>query len=182
MMYRSVSRKYFAWLYKHVGTFKIERGEDFSFVLLIVSLTTIKGCNIFCAEFKFYLQETQINLMHNELSRKFFKELFDGGVSYDERIHSSDSLSRLTTDVFGVSACLIGTVPELIYALIRLPATCVYLATIDPALTLAVVLIMSVNVIFGRSYAKKLLPISKEVRSLTATFGNSCGNICNITS
>lgn len=65
-----------------------------------------------------------------------------------------------------MSSCLIGTVPELIYALVRLSATCVYLAAIDPSLTLAVVLIMSVNVIFGRSYAKKLLPISKEVQSL----------------
>ena len=196
MLYRSVSRKHFAWLYNHVGAFKktillclllsvltvassllfvqvtkifmeaVERGEDFSFVMLIVSLTAVKGVNIFCEEFKSYLQETRINLMYTELSRKFFKDLFDGGVSYSERVHSADSLSRLTTDVFSVSGCLIGTVPELIYALIQLVATCVYLATIDPALTLAVVLIMSVNVIFGRSYAKKLLPISKEVRSL----------------
>ncbi|MBR1805095.1 MAG: ABC transporter ATP-binding protein, partial [Selenomonadaceae bacterium] len=196
MLYRSVSRKHFAWLYNHVGAFKktillclllsvltvassllfvqvtkifmeaVERGEDFSFVMLIVSLTAVKGVNIFCEEFKSYLRETQTNLMYNELSRKFFKDLFDGGVSYNERVHSADSLSRLTTDVFSVSGCLIGTVPELIYALVQLVATCVYLSTIDPALTLAVVLIMSVNVIFGRSYAKKLLPISKEVRSL----------------
>ena len=141
MIYRSVSRKYFAWLYKHVGAFKrdillcvllnilavmfsllfvevtkifmeaVGRGEDFSFGLLIVSLTTIKVCGIFCEEFKVYLREKQTTLMDNELSLKFFRDLFDGGVSYNERIHSGDSLSRLTTDVFSVSNCLIGTIP-----------------------------------------------------------------------
>ena len=194
MIYQSLSRKYFAWLYKHVGTFKksillylllsifavmfsllfvqvtkifmeaVERGEDFSFVLLIVSLTTIKGCNIFCAEYKAYLRETQTNLMNNELSLKFFKELFSGGVSYDKKIHSGDSLSRLTTDVFSVSSCLMGTIPELLYAFVSLIATCIYLGSIDPALTLMIILIMSINVMFGRSYAKKLLPISREIR------------------
>ena len=199
MIYQSVRKKYFAWLYKHVGAFKkdillclllsvlavassllfvqvtkifmeaVERGEDFSFVMLIVSLTAVKGVNIFCEEFKSYLRETKTNLMYNELSRKFFKALFDGGVSYSERIHSSDSLGRLTTDVFSVSGCLIGTVPELIYALLQLSATCVYLAWIDPVLTLAVVLIMSVNIMFGQSYAKKLLPISREIRIADST-------------
>lgn len=182
------------WLYKHVGTFKksillclllsilavifsllfvqvtkifmeaVERGEDFSLLLLIVSLTTIKGCNMFCSEYKSYLRETQTFLMNNELSLKFFKELFDGGISYNEQVHSGDSLSRLTTDVFSVSGCLIGIIPELLYALVSLVATCIYLGLIDPALTLAVILIMSVNIIFGRSYAKKLLPLSRETR------------------
>ena len=194
MIYRSVSSKYFAWLYKHVGTFKkaivfclvlnmltvifsllfvqvtkifmeaVESGEDFSFLLLIVSLTTIKGCDIFCAEYKTYLRETQTFSMNNELSLKFFKELFSGGVSYDKKVHSGDSLSRITTDVFSVSGCLMGTIPELIYAVVQLVATCVYLASIEPALTLVIFLIMSVNMMFGRSYAKKLLPIAREIR------------------
>lgn len=194
MIYQSISKKYFAWLYKHVGMFKrtillclvlnvlavifsllfveitkifmetVEKGEKFSFVLLIVSLTTIKGCGIFCEEFKTYLREKQTTLMNNEISLKFFKELFTSGVSYNERIHSGDSLSRITTDVFNVSSCLMGTIPELIYAIVQLIATCIYLSLIEPALTLVILLIMSVNMIFGRSYAKKLLPISREIR------------------
>ncbi len=195
MIYQSASKKYFAWLYKHVGKFKrdillclllnvltvmssllfvqvtkifmeaVERGENFSFLVLIISLTTIKGCDIACTEFKIYLRETKSFQMNNELSLNFFKELFNGGISYNERIHSGDSLSRLTTDVFSVSSCLIGTIPELLYAAIQLVATCIYLALIDPTLTLVIVFIMSVNVIFGRSYAKKLLPISREIRN-----------------
>ena len=194
MIYTNVNKKYFAWLYKHVGAFKkdillclllsilavifslsfvqvtkifmeaVERGEDFSFVVLIISLTTLKGVNIFCAEYKSYLRETQTFSMNNELSRKFFKELFTGGVSYNEKVHSGDSLSRLTTDVFSVSGCLMGTIPELLYAFVSLIATCIYLAAIDPALTLVILIIMSVNVMFGRSYAKKSLPISREIR------------------
>ncbi len=199
MIYQSVSRKYFAWLYKHVGAFKkdvllcvvlsvlavmfsllfvevtkifmeaVERGEDFSFVLLIVSLTTIKACGIACEEFKIYLRETKSFRMNNELSLKFFKDLFTGGVSYNERVHSGDSLCRLTTDVFSVSNCLIGTIPELLYAIVSLLATCIYLASIDPALTLVILVIMSVNVLFGRSYAKKLLPLSREIRIADST-------------
>ncbi len=194
MIYQSVRKKYFAWLYRHAGAFKativlcivlnvltvafsllfvevtkifmeaVERGEDFSFSLLIVSLTTLKLGNIFFEGFKSYLRETKSFQMNNELSLKFFRELFDGGVSYNERIHSGDSLSRLTTDVFSVSNCLIGAIPELLYAVVQFAATCAYLAWIDPALTLAVVLIMSVNIMFGQSYAKKLLPISREIR------------------
>ena len=199
MIYQSVRKKYFAWLYKHVGAFKkdiviclvlniltvafallfvevtkifmeaVERGEDFSLLLLVVSLTTIKCCNIFCTEFKTYLREKQTFLMNNKLSLKFFKELFSGGVSYNERIHSGDSLSRLTTDVFSVSGCLMGTIPELLYAVVSLLATCIYLASIDPALTLVILVIMSVNIMFGQSYAKKLLPLSREIRIADST-------------
>ena len=194
MVYQSINKKYFQWLYKHIGKFKstvilcivlsmlavvssllfvqvtkifmesVEKGENFSFLLLIISLTAIKGLNIFCAEFKNYLREKQSSLMNNELALKFFKELFDGGISYNAKIHSGDSLSRITTDVFSVSGCLIGTLPELLYAFIQLIATCLYLGLIDPALTLVIILIMSVNIMFGQFYAKKLLPISREIR------------------
>ena len=199
MIYQSVRRKYFVWLCKHIGVFKgdillcvvlsvlavvfsllfvevtkifmeaVECGEDFSFVLLVVSLTTIKGCGLFCEEFKNYLRETKSFRLNNELSIKFFKELFTGGISYDGRVHSVDSLSRLTTDVFSVANCLIGTVPELLYTFVSLIATCVYLALIDPKLTLVILAIMSVNVMFGHSYAKKLLPLSREIRIADST-------------
>ena len=73
MIYWSIGRKHFEWLYRHVGTFKksillclllsvltvifsllfmqvtkifmeaVERGEDFSFGLLIVSPVTVEG-------------------------------------------------------------------------------------------------------------------------------------------
>ena len=194
MIYQNISRKHFEWLYKHIGTFKrtilfclvlsmlavsssllfveitkifmeaVEKGENFSFWLLAVSLVTVKGFNVFCTTLKMYLREKQTSLMNNELSLKFFKELFSSGVSYNKRVHSGDSLSRLTTDVFSVSNCLIGTIPELLYSFIQLVATCAYLTLIEPALTLVILLIMSVNIMFGKSYAKKLLPISREIR------------------
>ena len=194
MIYQSISKKYFEWLYNHVGIFKstiiiclllsalavassllfvqvtkffmeaVERGENFSFALLIILLATIKGFNIFCGQCKNYLREKQIFLMNNELSLKFFKELFAGGVAYNAKVHSGDALSRLTTDVFSISGCLIVTIPELFYAFVQLVATCIYLALIEPSLTLVILLIMSVNIMFGQSYAKKLLPIQREIR------------------
>ena len=194
MKYQSINKKYFEWLYNHVGAFKrdilicfvlsvltvvfsllfveitkifieaIERGRNISFLLLIVSLTTIKGCNIFFEELKSYLTEKYTHLINNELSLKFFKELFSGRVSYHERVHSGDALSRLTTDAFNVSNCVIATIPELIYAFMQFIATCAYLTSIEPSLTLVIVLITSINIIFGRSYSKKSLPISREIR------------------
>ena len=186
MIYQSINKKYFAWLYSHAGKFKktiliilvlnilavafsllfvevtkifmegVEKGENFSFLLLAVSLVTIKTCSIFFSQFKSYLCEKNIFFMNNEISLKFFKELFAGGVSYNERVHSGDALSRLTT--------LLLTIPELIYAFVQLVATCIYLSCIEPTLTFAIILIMSVNIMFGQSYAKKLLPISREIR------------------
>lgn len=194
MIYQSISRKHFLWLYNHVGKFKetiliclvlsvlavvssllfvhvtkifmegVEKGESFSLVLLAISLTTIKGFNIFCEECKNYLREKQTRLMNNELALKFFRELFAGGISYNAKVHSGDALNRLTTDVFSVSNCLILTIPELIYAFVQLIATCIYLSLIEPILTWVIILIMSVNIMFGQSYAKKLLPIHREIR------------------
>ena len=87
MLYRSVSKKYFAWLYHHVGNFKrgillclllsilavassllfvevtkifmeaVERGENFSLLLLVISLTTLKACNIFCTELDLFARK-----------------------------------------------------------------------------------------------------------------------------
>ena len=194
MIYQNISKKHLEWLYHHVGIFKrsilicftlsilavafsllfveitkifmesVENGKNFSLLLLVASLTTIKGLNIFCTELKFYLREKQTSLMNNELSLKFFKKLFSSSIYYNERVHSGDALNRLTTDVFNVSNCLIGTIPELIYSFVQFLATCVYLASIKPALTLIIILIMSINIVIGRSYSKKLLRISREIR------------------
>ena len=190
-----MSKKHFEWLYSHIGIFKrnilicfivsilavifslffvettkisieaVEKEKNFSLLLLVISLTTIKGLHIFCTELKFYLQEKQTSLTNNELSLKFFKKLFSSSVSYNERVHSGDALNRLTTDVFNVSNCLIRTIPELIYSFVQFLVTCVYLALIEPTLTSVIILIMSINIVIGRSYSKKLLPISREIRS-----------------
>ena len=182
------------WLYSHVGKFKsgtliclvlsvltvasslifvevtktfierVEHGESFSLLVLLVSLAIIKIFNIFCGQFKSYLREKQIFLMNNELALKFFKGLFNDSTAYNVKLHSGDSLSRITTDVFSVCSCSIVIIPELIYAFVQLVATCIYLSCIEPTLTFAIILIMSVNIMFGQSYAKKLLPISREIR------------------
>lgn len=194
MTYQNISKKYFMWLYNHVGKFKsgiliclvlsvltvasslifvevtkifiekVERGENFSLWILVISLATIKGFNIFCTSFKDYLREKQIFLMNNELALKFFKGLFNDSTAYNVKVHSGDSLCRITTDVFRICSCSIVIIPELIYAFVQLVATCIYLSCIEPTLTFVIILIMSVNIMFGQSYAKKLLPISREIR------------------
>ena len=194
MSYQTMNKKFFDWLYKHFGVFKknvmiclvinllsvilsllfvdntksfmerVERGEHFSFWLLIISLATIKGLHIFCVEFQVYLRNKTNAIMNNELSLRFFKEFLDSNNHYKEKVHSVDILNRLTVDVASVSNCLIETIPGLIYSFVQLIATCVYLMFIEPGLTVAIILIMPIAILIGQLYAKKILPISREIR------------------
>ena len=194
MSYLITNKKYFEWLYKQSGTLKkniliclalsifavvfsllfaettknfiegVEKGEHFSLLILVVSLVTIKGGHLFCLEYKFYLKNKLLALMNNELSLKFFKEMLASSVSYKENLHSGDALSRITRDVGSISNDLVEILPSLFYSLVQLLATCIYLASIDPALTLIIILIMPLNILFGKYYTKKSLPISREIR------------------
>lgn len=195
MSYLTANKKYFKWLYKQAETFKkniliclvlsilavifsllfaettknfiesVEKGEHFSLLLLAASLITIKGCHIFCLESRFYLKNKILALMNNALSLKFFKELLASSISYKDKLHSGDALSRITRDVGSVSNDLVEILPSLFYSLVQLSATCIYLASIEPALTLVIILIMPLNIMFGKFYTKKSLPISREIRN-----------------
>lgn len=194
MTSRSISKKHFWWLYNHVGTFKkniiitlllnilavlfsllfventkifmesVEKGEYISLALVLVSLTTIKGLHILCGQFQNYLRNKTLFLMNNSLSLQLFEKLLTCKLSYEGKSHSGDSLNRLTSDVSSVTRCLTETTPALVYSSMQLLATCCYLMLIEPILTGIIILIMPVAIIVGRLYAKKMLPISREIR------------------
>ena len=141
----------------------VEKGEHVSFLAVLVSLTTIKGFHIFCLEFQLYLQNKTNSLMSNALSLQLFKELLSGSVLYKEKIHLGDALNRLTTNVSDVSNCLTETIHGLIYSFVQLLAICIYLTSIEPALTVMIILIMPAAIVLGQVYAKKSLPVSREI-------------------
>ena len=191
-----MNKKYFEWLYGNIGSFKksiiftlvlnmlavvfslvfventkifvkhVERGEKISFWLLFFSLIIIKSCHIFCGQYQNYLRNKTNSLMENFLTLKFFNELLASNVFYNGKLHSGDALNRLTTDVSNISNCLTETIPGLFYSFIQLLVTCVYLTLINPRLTIVIILIMPIAIITSQTYAKKLLPISREIRTI----------------
>ena len=189
-----MNKEYFKWLYNHIGKFKqsifftlvlnisavafsllfventkifmesVEKGEEISFVTLIITLTAIKGLHIFCGQYQNYLRNKTGSLMNNSLALKLFEELLAGNIYYDNKKHSADSLNRLTTDVGVVTRCITETFPALVYSFIQLTATCCYLMLIDPILTGIIILIMPMAIFVGQIYAKKMIPISREIK------------------
>ena len=189
-----MNKKNFLWLYNHIGRFKksillilllnilavifsllfventkifmerVEKGEEISFILLLVSLTTIKGLHIFCGQSQNYLRNKTLFLLENTLSLQLFERLLASKISYKGNTHSVDALNRLTADVSGVTHCLTETTPALVYSSMQLLATCVYLMLIEPVLTGIMIIIMPIAIMVGRVYAKKMLPISREIR------------------
>ena len=189
-----MNRKYFKWLYNHIGALKknlmlclvlsvlsvmfsllfvestkiliegVEKGENYSFLLLLVLLATIKGCNIFCAEFQVYLRNKTVALINNTLSIRFFRELLSASPFHMEQLHSGDALNRLTADVSEVANCSIETILGLIYSFLQLLAACIYLSLIEPVLTAVILCIMPIAIAIEQAYTKKLLPISREIR------------------
>ena len=195
MLSQTMNRKYFKWLYDHIGVFQknimlclmlsilavmfsllfvestkifiegVEKGEIYSFLLLLTLLVTIKGCHIFCAEIQVYLRNKTVALINNTLSLRFFRELLSASPFHAEQLHSGDALNRLTTDVSEVANCSTETILGLIYAFLQLSATCVYLLLIEPVLTAVILFIMPMAIAIEQAYAKKLLSVSREIRT-----------------
>lgn len=193
MKFLILNRKYFKWLFRQAITFKkniflclllnifavtlslffveltknflqsVEQGDEISLPFLLFVLAALKILHISCEELKLFLRNKTNDSLKNALSLKFFKALLASRIPY-EKFHSADALSRLTADVADVSICLTETIPALIYALIQLIATAVYLAFIEPSLTLAIIAIMPAAILLAQFYAKKLLPVFKELR------------------
>ena len=141
----------------------VEQGKEISLPILFLALAALKILHIFCEEFKLFLRNKTKDLLKNALCLKFFKVLLASKIPY-EKFHSADALSRLTADVADVSVCLTETIPALIYALIQLIATALYLSCIETSLTLTIIAIMLAEILLGQFYAKKLLPIFNELR------------------
>ena len=194
MTHGNINIKQFKWLYDHIGGFRkrivitimlnilavgfsllfvevtkkfmesIERGEEVSFLLLALSLTIIKGLYILCGQFQNYLRTKISFLMENALTLHFFEELINSNVFGKNKLHSGDALNRLTTDISAITHCLTETMPGLIYSFMQLWGTFIYLMLIEPVLTEIIIIIMPIAIFVGHVYAKKMLPLRREIR------------------
>lgn len=145
-------------------TQKLIEGESWSMGALVFALVSTKILQLACEQTEMYLREVTNARMENNLSLRIFSSLFNSRIVEEQSIHSGDEMNRLTTDVGVVTQSVTYTIPVMIYAIIQLIATCLYLLTIEPTLTLVLLSIMPTAILIGHYYTKRLIPVSREVR------------------
>lgn len=145
-------------------TQKLIEGESWNMVVLIFALVSTKILQLACEQTEMYIREVTNAKMENNLSLCIISSLFNSKIIEEQSIHSGDEMNRLTTDVGIVTQSVTYTIPVMIYAVIQLMATCLYLFTIEPTLTLVLLAIMPTAILIGHYYTKRLIPVSREVR------------------
>lgn len=146
-------------LFDNIGT------TLYYFVLLIFGLISTKILQLFCEESEIYLREKANAELENFFTLKNFAYLFSAKTADAQNIHSADDMSRLTTDVSIVTQTVTYTIPVIIYAIFQLIITLIYLLWLQPGLTLGIICIMPIMLLLGNHYTKKILPISRSIRS-----------------
>lgn len=141
-----------------------EAGTEGKIGLLLLALVVTKLVQIGCESYETSLRQLTCLKMRSSISQRLFSCLFQSRIKDERSMHSGDEINRLTTDVKAAARCVTDTVPVCVFAFIQLIATCGYLMTIQPTLTLLVVLIMPFVLLIGRHYTKKMIPISREIR------------------
>ncbi len=133
--------------------------------LLVFLLILTKLLQLFCEQSEMFLREITSSKLENYLSLKIFTSLFDSKITDEQSMHSGDEMNRLTTDVRVVTQYVTYSIPTIIYSSVQLIATCCYLLTIEPILTVVAASTMPIAIFIGHHYTKRMIPISKEIRS-----------------
>lgn len=127
-------------------------------------LITTKLLQLMCEEGETYLRESATAKLENVFALRFFTKLFKSHSREVRAFHSGDEMSRLTVDVGVVAQCVSYTIPTVIYAILQLAITSIYLLHVQPALTIVIICIMPVMLVLGRIYSKRLIPVSRQIR------------------
>ncbi|WP_300939325.1 ABC transporter ATP-binding protein [Bacteroides acidifaciens] len=136
----------------------------FSFASAILYLIGFKGGQIICEQSEIYLRSNNRVRLENCLEYNLFCKLTNSSVYSATNLHSGDSIYRLSSDVGIVAEGVSYTLPMLFYSVVQLLATWVYLMTMQPGLTVLLVLI-GPTIIFATYYYTRILsPVSKTVR------------------
>ena len=145
-------------------TQKLIEGGSWNMGILVFALVSTKILQLACEQTEMYIREVTNAKMENNLSLRIFSSLFNSKIAEEQSIHSGDEMNRLTTDVGVVTQIVTYTIPVMMYAMVQLIATCLYLLTIEPILTVVLLSIMPTAILTGHYYTKRLIPVSREVR------------------
>ena len=136
----------------------------FSFVSAILYLIGFKGGQIICEQCEIFLRSSNRVRLENHLEYNLFCKLTNSPVYHTTNFHSGDSIYRLSSDAGIVAEGISYTLPMLIYSVVQLFATWIYLMTMQPGLTVLLVLIGPIIILATYYYTKILSPVSKTVR------------------
>lgn len=138
--------------------------ESLNIVTVISFLVGFKVAQLFCEQYEIYLRTITRSKLEITLEYRLFCKLNNSKVYGTTRFHSGDSIYRLTGDVGLVAEGLAYTLPLLIYSIVQLIATWVYLMTMQPILTITIGLISPLVIIATYYYTRLLIPISFKIR------------------
>lgn len=136
----------------------------FSFFTAILYLIGFKGGQIICEQSEIYLRSSNRVRLENYLEYNLFCKLTNSAAYSTTNLHSGDSIYRLSSDAGIVAEGVSYTLPMLIYSVVQLLATWIYLMTMQPGLTVLLGLIGPVIIFATYYYTRILSPISKTVR------------------
>lgn len=142
----------------------ISNGIFFSLVSAIFYLIGFKGGQIICEQSEIYLRSSNRVRLENQLEYNLFCKLTNSAVYSNTNLHSGDSIYRLSSDAGIVAEGVSYTLPMLIYSVVQLLATWIYLMTMQPGLTFFLVIIGPIIVFATYCYTRILSPVSKTVR------------------
>lgn len=142
----------------------ISNGIVFSFVSAILYLIGFKGGQIICEQSEIYLRSSNRIRLENRLEYNLFCKLTNSAVYSAINFHSGDSIYRLSSDAGIVAEGVSYTLPMLIYSVVQLLATWIYLMTMQPGLSVFLVLIGPIIIFATYYYTRILSPVSKIVR------------------
>lgn len=139
------------------------KGEDIM-VIMIVGLIAVKIVQLACEQGEIYLRTLTRSHLENKLELKMFCALTDSKIQAEQQFHSGDEIYRLSSDVGIVAENIAFTFPVLIYSIIQLVATWVYLMAMQPLLTTIIGIIAPIVIFIGYHYTRLLIPVSRNVR------------------
>lgn len=136
--------------------------------LLVVIMILVRLLQLGCEEGETYFRGKVAAVLEYSYSLRAFSRLFNSKSRDVCAMHTGDEMSRLTTDVGVISQCVSYTIPIIIYAVVQLLFTALYLLNVKPELTFALIVIMPIMILGAKYYTHKLIPLSMEIRSQDA--------------
>lgn len=133
-------------------------------IIMIVGLIGLKIVQLICEQGEIYLRTLTRTELETNLELKMFCSLSDSKIQAEQQFHSGDEIYRLSSDVGIVAESIAFTFPILIYSIIQLVATWIYLMTMQPILTIIIGLVAPIVIFAGYYYTRLLIPVSRKVR------------------
>lgn len=101
----------------------------------------------------------------NWKSHQLFGRILESRWMGREKLHSGDMLNRLVEDVPVITAALCRNIPALFATGVQLAGALYFLYRLDPQLTGLLLFITPVDLLFSKTYVRRMRRLSREIRT-----------------